>query len=86
MPLFVFYFVAFLMKPAQRRVQGIVGTWDFVLRERNPAVSDGVDQILKLGRNLGLLPALVVQEEAARQTNIVRRRINMFVNIQQRSE
>lgn len=53
------------MKPAQRRVQGIVGTWDFALWERNPAVSDGVDQILKLGGNLGLLPALVVQEEAA---------------------
>lgn len=41
-------------------------TWDFALWEGHSAVSDGVDQILELGRNLRLLPALVIQQEAAR--------------------
>lgn len=39
-------------------------TWDFALGQRDPAVGDGVHQILELCGNLGLLPALIVQEEA----------------------
>lgn len=46
-------------------------TWDLTLWEGNPAVCDAVDQILELSRNLCLLPALVIQEEAARPEEMI---------------
>lgn len=44
-------------------------TGGFAFWECYSAAGDGVHQILELSRNLGLFPALVVQEEAAGTTS-----------------